>query len=321
MASLSERLQLLQRAFGRCALGKDGVNAAVRCMNPECSSRLSASKLKLIIKLDTEQYHCWVCGMKGGKVYPLFAKYAPSYAQDAKELFRGPSKAAEQKEKDVVQLPKGFQLLATSKDDRDPDIRAVFRYLHSRGIDDHDLWRMRLGAVKTGKLRRRVIFPSLNSEGELNYWVSRAVDKEIKLKYFNSKAQKKDIIFNECDINFHEQVTIVEGPFDLIKCDRNATCLLGSSLSKGHELFRRLMLHKTPVLLALDSDMVDKTHKIASLLYSAGCDVSIMPLGRFGDVGEMSKQEFMQQKSKASLWNPMSSLSNKISSIKSGSIL
>jgi len=322
MISLNERLQLLQRAFGRCILGKDGVNASMRCVNPECGSRGDPSKLKLIIRLDTEQYHCWVCGMKGGKVYSLFSKYAPAYAQDARSLFRGAVEKSEEKDKQpAVELPKGFLLLAANKHLKDPDIRAVFNYLNSRGIDDHDLWRMRLGAVKVGRLRRRIIFPSLDIEGNLNYWVSRSVDVGVIPKYFNSKAQKKSIIFNECDIDFKKPVTLVEGPFDLIKCDENATCLLGSSLSKDHELFRSLMANRTPVTLALDSDMQDKSHKIASLLYSAGCDVSIMPLGNFSDVGEMSKDQFIEQKKKSAEWNPMNSLTNKILSIKSGSIL
>ncbi len=321
MISVNERLRLLQRAFGSCVLGRDGVNAAIKCVNPECSSRTNG-KHKLVIKLDTEQYHCWVCGIKGGRVYPLFSKYAPAYAQDAREIFKGVSaNKNEESKKPVVELPRGFMLLATNKDCKDPDVRAVFRYLSSRNVDDHDLWRMRLGAVKTGKLKRRVIFPSLDSEGELNYWVSRTIDKEVVPKYFNSKAQKKTVVFNECDIDFSKPVTIVEGPFDLIKCDENATCILGSSLSKGHELFNLLMANRTPVTLALDSDMQEKSHKIASLLYSAGCEVYVMPLGKFSDVGEMSKEDFIKQKKNAVLWNPLSSLTNKISSIKSGSVL
>ena len=67
--------------------------------------------------------------------------------------------------------------------------------------------------------------------------------------------------------------------------------------------------------------MPDKTQKIASLLYGVGCDVEILQLGKFSDVGEMSKNEFLSLKNSAKIWNPMDSLLQKISSIKSGSII
>jgi hypothetical protein len=67
--------------------------------------------------------------------------------------------------------------------------------------------------------------------------------------------------------------------------------------------------------------MQQKTQKIASLLYSAGCDVKILPLGSYSDVGEMTKDQFLAQKELAYVWNPIDSLHQKISAIKSGSII
>lgn len=325
MISYSERLNLIQRAFGKCLLGKDGVNASIRCLNRECPSRSDPAKLKLVVRVDTEQYHCWVCGMKGKNVAPLFSKYAPSYLQDAKEIFRrlphtlfdGTKNEPEPR----VELPHGFSLLVNEMSSKDPDVRAVFHYLHGRGIEDCDLWKMRLGTCVDGKYRRRVIFPSLDAEGDVNYWVARSIDSHVDMRYINAKADKKKIIFNECDIDFSKEVTLVEGPFDLIKCDENATCLLGSSLSCEQPLYFELARHETPVLLALDSDMKVKTQKIAKMLHSSGCNVKILPLESFSDVGEMSKNDFKRLKAKARIWNPIDSLTQKILSIKSGSIL
>ena len=323
MISLSERLSLLQKAFGKCVLSRDSTNVAIRCVNPECGSRSDTSKLKLVIKLNNELYHCWVCGIKGRSVLPLFQKYAPAHVGRAKDIFSKTSLKAVQVDDtpQEVELPNGFLLLAKNLHSKDPDVRAIFRYLSSRGITERELWRFKLGTSKSGKCRRRVIFPSLDIEGKINYWVARAIDEDRKPKYLNSKTAKKLVIFSEADLDFKKQLTIVEGPFDLVRCNDNTTCILGSSLSKSHALFQECARNLTPILLALDADMQQKTQKIASLLYSAGCDVKILPLGRYSDVGEMTKEQFLAQKELAYVWNPIDSLHQKISAIKSGSII
>ena len=323
MISLSERLSLLQKAFGKCVLSRDSTNVAIRCVNPECGSRSDTSKLKLVIKLNNELYHCWVCGIKGRSVLPLFQKYAPAHVGRAKDIFSKTSLKAVQVDDtpQEVELPNGFLLLAKNLHSKDPDVRAIFRYLSSRGITEKELWRFKLGTSKSGNCRRRVIFPSLDIEGKINYWVARAIDEDRKPKYLNSKTAKKLVVFSEADLDFKKQLTIVEGPFDLVRCNDNTTCILGSSLSKSHTLFQECARNLTPILLALDADMQQKTQKIASLLYSAGCDVKILPLGRYSDVGEMTKEQFLAQKELAYVWNPIDSLHQKISAIKSGSII
>ena len=323
MISLSERLSLLQKAFGKCVLSRDSTNVAIRCVNPECGSRSDTSKLKLVIKLNNELYHCWVCGIKGRSVLPLFQKYAPAHVGRAKDVFSKTNLKAVQVDDtpQEVELPNGFLLLAKNLHSKDPDVRAIFRYLSSRGITEKELWRFKLGTSKSGNCRRRVIFPSLDIEGKINYWVARAIDEDRKPKYLNSRTAKKLVVFNEADLNFKKQLTIVEGPFDLVRCNDNTTCILGSSLSKSHALFQECARNLTPILLALDADMQQKTQKIASLLYSAGCDVKILPLGSYSDVGEMTKDQFLAQKELAYVWNPIDSLHQKISAIKSGSII
>ena len=323
MISLRERLSLLQKAFGRCVLANDGVNVAVRCVNPKCDSRSDPSKLKLTVKLDDELYHCWVCDLKGRRILPLFRKYAPAHLAAARELFsrEGTQKRPVDVVEVSVEIPPGFLLLAKNLNSRDPDVKAVLRYLTTRGITEEDLWRFRLGTTVRGRTRRRVIFPSLKSDGEINYWVARTIDENRKPKYLNSKAAKKTVVFNEIDIDFHKRLTLVEGPFDLIKCDENATCLLGSSIGKTYSLFHECARFRTPVLLALDSDMPEKIQKMAKMFYETGCEVEILPLGKFADVGEMSRKQFVFQKQLAYTWTPMDSLYQKIFAIKSGSII
>ncbi|NIT99670.1 MAG: toprim domain-containing protein, partial [Nitrosopumilaceae archaeon] len=62
--------------------------------------------------------------------------------------------------------------------------------------------------------------------------------------------------------------TIVEGVFDLFKCNDNATTILGSTLDTDYKLFEKIVVYNTPILLAFDNDKTGqrKAMKIAAKL-------------------------------------------------------
>ena len=164
--------------------------------------------------------------------------------------------------------------------------------------------------------------PSFDIAGDLNYYVARKIDNDTSsMKYINAKIPKRDVIFNEMRISWKEELTIVEGPLDLVKCDDNATCLLGSEIREGYALFNQIVKNQTPVILALDSDAIEKTHKFAKLLTSYGVSVRIFDTGDFDDVGDMSKDDFLSAKLEATPWTEESRLFYMIDKIKSGSII
>ena len=103
----------------------------------------------------------------------------------------------------------------------------------------------------------------------------------------NPRVKRSEVIFNEINIDWSEELTIVEGPFDLMKSNQNATCLLGSTLNQRHALFKKIVANKTPVLLALDPDASKKTQDIATLLYSFDIAVKVLDIYPYDDVGEM----------------------------------
>ena len=125
-----------------------------------------------------------------------------------------------------VVVPKDFRLLATSLGSKDPDIKDTIRYVRSRGLTNRDLWYFKFGTCATGRYRRRVIMPSFDEVGDINYFVARTIDQDDKkMKYINAKVSKKNVIFNEINIDWDRELTLVEGPFDLTKCDSNSTSL------------------------------------------------------------------------------------------------
>ena len=318
---IRKRISLIQRAFGTSVMDRDGVNIAVGCVNSKCSSFGTPSKKKLCLRVDNEFYHCWVCGMRGKGLSYFFKRYKPNYHHTAANIFE---KKLVEKEEDTlppITLPENFSLIALTHKRSDPDLRACFKYMMSRGFSYKDLWYFKVGAVTSGRFRRRIIVPSFDFEGNLNYFTARAIDEEVNRKYTNPRVKRSEIIFNEINIDWSSELTIVEGPFDLMKANQNATCLLGSSLSERHFLFQRIVGNKTPVLLALDPDAKKKTQDIAKLLSSFDIEVRIADVRPFQDVGEMPIGEFNNYHRKAQPWTEMDRLRSMIRSIKSGSLI
>jgi len=317
MIDASERLRYLCSALGTGYLSKDGLNASFKC--PKCQHK---DKNKLIVKLDDERWHCWVCGIKGRAISSLLGKYAKETRAGWIQKFG----TAEQKkyidepekEEEPLDLPEGFVPLVRTM--MDPDFNAVARYLNDRGIGEREIWRYRIGTSLRGKCRRRAVITSYDCEGKLNYWTGRSID-ESSVKYVNPRVERRDVIFNEIDIDWTKELTIVEGPFDLISVGGNSTCLLGSSLSTSHALFQRIVGNQVPVILALDKDVKKKAHDIAKLLFSHGISVRFLETGSYKDVGEMPPGEIEKAKESAISWSPNDRLYHLIRNISSGSIL
>ena len=120
---------------------------------------------------------------------------------------------------------------------------------------------------------------------------------------------------------WYQPLVLVEGPFDLMKCGWNATTMLGSYLDESYLLFQKIVKNQTDVILAMDSDAIDKRSKIAQKLKSYGINVKYLDLGKFNDVGEMSRDDFLEALQRAKTWSSTSLLNSKIRKIRSSSII
>jgi hypothetical protein len=92
-------------------------------------------------------------------------------------------------------------------------------------------------------------------------------------------------------------------------------------MSRKSALFQAIVRNKTPIILALDSDMPEKQHKWAKSLSEFDVEVKVLDLGGRKDVGEMTKEEFLHAKSQAKHWNKFQGIINLSRIMKSGSIL
>lgn len=315
MYSIQQKLDFIRSVFGEGNVSSHDIT--VSC--PKCANK---RKKKLAINFETDMFHCWVCGYKGHNLLPILKKYRPNKVQEYVEKILGKKVDFDDDvvEEITAELPKGFVFLGNKRKLEDPDIKSARFYLRGRNISSSDIWYYKLGTYTSGRFRRRIFMPSFDDKGELNFYAARSIDSDSFIKYINAEIPKKTIIFNHINIDWSKELTLVEGPFDLMRCNENATAILGSALPDDGLLFQEIIKHRTPVLLALDADMTHKTHKIAKLLSEYNIDIRVLDLGAFDDVGDMSKQQFETARINAKPWARNDRMIFMINNIKSGSI-
>jgi hypothetical protein len=292
-------INFIERCFGSAKLTNAGLNANVCC--PVCGD---TDKKKLAIRTDNWLTHCWKCNYKSKTIYGLLRRYKPVYAEEFILQFDGASLVTDAEEEafksqqEAVEIPRGFQLLAEhlKSDDSPFYIRQAIKYLKGRGLTERDFWYFKFGVtVLDAGYMNRVIVPSHDAQGNLNFFTARTYKSNVRPKYFNPKFHRETIVFNEINIDWKDEITIVEGPFDLFKVNDNATCLLGKELTKDYLLFQRIIENKTPVLLCLDNDAKRSTLNTAKLLYEYDVSVRVMELPEeIKDPGEISREKFLE---------------------------
>ena len=116
----------------------------------------------------------------------------------------------------------------------------------------------------------RIIIPSYDKFGELNYWVGRDFlpkdDRFTRTKYANPQAEKKEIIFNEERIQWDADITLVEGAFDHIVVP-NSIPLLGKALDTDYKLYWEIVTRcNANCNIFLDADAFQTVKQIYKLL-------------------------------------------------------
>ena len=318
--SITQKLKFYESVFGGGRLAANGKNFGVRC--PICAPT-DANKRKLIIRVEDDVNHCWTCGFKAHTLAPLLKKYGSNdqLRKYRDEFMPDAAKKStwfnhidnEVEEKKALELPKDFVLLNNAST-KLPDVKACWLYLKSRNITVNDAWYFKLGISNEPRWKGRIIIPSFDSLGELNYFVGRSVwENDRRQKYDNPDDDKLQIVFNELNIDWSKRVVICEGPFDLMKCGENAIPLLGSDLNEQSRLFSQIIVNNADVSLALDSDMWEtKAPKIAKKLQNYNVDVELIDIRPWDDPGKMTKQQFHEALGKGIVPSWTSDILNKL---------
>lgn len=245
-------------------------------------------KKKLQVNLDTQRWHCWVCDSKGRSIYSFLRKLNVDIRDLSKvrDIY-GDEPEYNSKEEYVVklQLPKEFKQLYLKPNGLfNPLYNQAIHYLSKRGITKADIVKHNIGYCEDGLYGGRVVIPSYDDGGELNYFVARSFYEDEPYKYKNPPISRDVIVF-ENQINWNEPITLVEGVFDSFSVKRNVIPLLGKFLLS--KLKNKIMENGVKyITIMLDADAVDDSTKHTEWFIKNGIKVrNIIPTDK--DAGEM----------------------------------
>jgi DNA primase len=265
-------------------------NYAYKC--PFCTHHKPKLEINLQPNVKGETpWHCWVCNAKGKTLLGLFKKLKATSDKIAelKSMLGFTPKLTEEQVIQKVTLPKEYKSL-TNLSRTDIVAKHALMYLKKRGITKSDILKYNIGYCESGKYSGRIIIPSYDKDGNLNYFIARAIDPNSTKKYDAPKCNKNELIGLEYFVNWNVPIILCEGIFDAIAIKRNAVPLLGKTIPKA--LMMKLIdpCVKT-VYVSLDRDALKDALKYAEQLLNLGKDVYLIDL-QDKDPSEMGFENF-----------------------------
>lgn len=245
------------------------------CPSQQCKH--DKDKFNLNFSPEINIFRCWKCKYKG-YVHKVFEDYG---TEDdlirIKEIIPVKGKPKYEKQKKqyddniTCELPEGYRIL-TKKWNTKYYYKAM-EYLRSRRVDDAMIRKFQIGYTESGPRKFRIIIPSFNKNGDVNYYEARSYLPWVKPAYYKPDAEevpKSAIIFNVSNIDFNLPVFLTEGVFDIFPL-YNAIPLLGKEIPDI--LLEKLIKYKTKVILCLDEDALKDSVEIYNCLVECGIDV------------------------------------------------
>ena len=236
---------------------------------------VSHHKPKLQINIQTQKWHCWVSNVGGRTLFQLLKKVGASHQHydELRELVDTKTyvNTRTQETKVSLSLPPEFKPLWNGNDGIVK--RHALSYLYKREITDSDILKYNIGYCDEGIYSNRIIIPSYDSDGQLNFFVGRDFFNS-KMKYRNCTTTK-DIIGFDLFINWDEPIILCEGVFDAMAFKRNAIPLFGKTVM--NKLQKKIIESNVKkIYLALDNDALEDAIKISDNFINNGIDVRMI---------------------------------------------
>lgn len=258
-------------------------------------------KKKLAINISNGKWHCWVCEAKGSRVFTLLRKIkAPrKYFKVLSEILSEGIEFEEDTEETVLTLP--TQYIPLWEPSRDLDYRQAWAYLKSRGVSNEDVLKYQLGYCKDGTYSHRIVIPSFDIDGKLNFFSGRSYISNATFPYLNPRTNKNIIGF-ESLISWEFPIVICEGPMDAIAIRRNAIPMFGKTIPS--ELVYEILAHEMKdIYLALDKDALRKALNIAEFFMDQDVNVHLVRMEEKdpGEIGFEGMQDLIKTTEKVTV--------------------
>ena len=251
-------IDLISNIFGEPKMINE-IRGQISVDCPVCSYTIKGldkldGKGNLEINYQQHVYKCWACAETHGThghLGKLIDKHGSKKDKKIYKLIRPDEFEKKEKVYKKLELPKEYKKFDEVHPLHIPRKEAL-NYLKKRGITEEIIEKYQIGMCLEGEYSGRIIVPSFDKKGELNFFVSRSWNPRSKLKYKNPEASKDFLIFNESLIDWKKDIYLVEGVFDSFFLD-NSICLLGKFLTDN--LWEKLYSKaKKNIIVCLDGD-------------------------------------------------------------------
>lgn len=277
MSRYSELSSLFRRIFSEV---KNEGNAQIQINCPRCQERDGLNepdgKFNLEINFDKHAFRCWKCDepkFSGLNLEFLVKEYGNKEdVQDFREIredyfqFNNDEEYHVEEKELSVELPDEFIPFSSMDLDNNDHLHAYNYLVVDRKISREIILSYRLGFCLEGRFKNRIVIPSYDKNGKLNYFVARTWIKGHRPVYMNPKIEKGRFIYNEGRINWDAPVYLVEGGFEELSFPVNTIPLLGKDL--GEKLFYELKDKKPEIIIILDPDAVKNAIRLYEQLQS-----------------------------------------------------
>jgi hypothetical protein len=284
-------LQLLESVLGK-SKPTSGNNVAF--FSPFTSHHKPKLEINISTDVNSENpWHCWISERKGRTIHSLFKQLnlTPDYFKQLDRIISiakyNTTTDQTQKSEVILQLPAEYKPLWLPQNT--PDYRNAIFYLKQRSVTIFDIIRYRIGYCETGPYSGKIIIPSYDASGQLNYFVSRAFYKADTQKHKNPNVSK-DIIGFELLINWNEPIILCEGAFDAIAIKRNAIPLFGKIIQP--ELRKKIIeQHVRDIYICLDPDAIKNALTHCERFMAEGLNVYLVELPAGKDASDLGFQK------------------------------
>ena len=287
-------VQLVKNCLGTPKSEIDSLNKKqwqFNCPSPKC--RHDVDKFNLEYHSIKHVFNCWNCEYRGF-IYQLVTDHGSAedlsrlkliLPQDKVEALR--DKVSDKPKIDhnliTCNLPDGYRPLGKKRNT--PLYNLAWDYLvNKRKVSPSFIDKYQIGYTENGNRRMRIIIPSKNAFGKINYYEARSfIEGPNVIPYIKPPSEevaKSDIIFNEYFINWNLPIFLVEGVFDMFRLP-NSIPVLGKEISDL--LTDQLLKHNCKVIICFDPDAIEKTAETYIKLSSLGLDVFFVDLRSYNE--------------------------------------
>lgn len=257
-------------------------NIAYHC--PFCQSARKKLEVQTNISDKGESpWHCWTCNKGGKKLSTLFKALNVSREKlselykilNTNPIYSSSGKGNYRQDTTIIDLPKEYIPLHKHSDST--EYKNAIHYLRSkRKITLSEIVKYGIGYCDSGEYAKKIIIPSYDEFGKLNYFVGRAYYEVESFKHKNPDVSKNCVGF-ELFINWNLPLVLVEGAFDAIAVRRNAIPLFGKTISEN--LRKKIIENKVRQLyICLDKDAQKQALDHAEYFMNNGIEVYFVDL-------------------------------------------